>query len=201
MKKYSPAADRNKSFIGEVLDKILPTEGTVLEIASGSGQHVRYFAKEFPHLCWQPSEFDPQNIDSVTEFTSGVDNIAPCLMLDASSPDWGVKNISMIININMIHIAPWSVCEGLFKGAGRTLAKDQLIYLYGPMLIEGRETSESNLEFDASLKKRNPQWGLRLLKDVVAQAEKNGFYLHGLVTMPANNHSVVFKKTAVPVSA
>jgi hypothetical protein len=198
MKKFSPAADRNKSFIGEVLDKILPTEGTVLEIASGSGQHVAYLAQEFPHVSWQPSELEQDNIESVKYFSADIENIKPCIHIDASRDNWKIPVIDMIVNINMIHISPWSVCEGLFKGANRHLKKDQLLFLYGPYLVEGKETAKTNLEFDRSLKERNPDWGLRLLKDVVSLAESNSFYLHGLVSMPANNYSVVFKKSAFP---
>lgn len=209
MKRFAPAADRNKSFILEVLERILPSKGNVLEVASGSGQHTVFFAESFLGLNWLPSDLSQENVDSINEYAkeSGLTNLKPALILDATQNDWQQKitrcnagesetKINAIISINMIHIAPWAACVGLFEMGSKLLDADEFLYLYGPYIIAGKQTAQSNSDFDQQLKSNNQEWGIRLLEDVVELAEANGFLLHGIITMPANNFSVVFKKAA-----
>ena len=187
---------RNTAPIIDVLRGILPDRGLVLEIASGSGEHAVHFARAFPSLTFQPSDADPDALRSIDawRFSEKLPNLLPSVKLDASAGDWPVDRADAVFCINMIHISPWGATEGLMRGAGRVLDSGGLLYLYGPYRQQGVETAPSNEEFDRSLKSRNPEWGLRSLDEVAAEAERHALTLESVVPMPANNLSVVFRK-------
>ncbi|MBD2294907.1 DUF938 domain-containing protein [Anabaena sphaerica FACHB-251] len=201
-KQFAPATQRNREAILEVLLQVLPTNGTILEIASGTGEHAVFFA---PHLAprkWLPSDPNPMLRESITawaeEFKS--DHLYPPLDLDAQLPVWPVEkdkvtdsSIIAIININMIHISPWSACLGLMAGAGRILPPGGILYLYGPYKQNRQHTAPSNAAFDESLQSQNPAWGVRNLEDVVEAAKAENLTLQKVYQMPANNLSLIFK--------
>jgi hypothetical protein len=197
----SPATQRNRGPILDVLRRILPQSGTVLEIASGAGEHAIWFAQHFPHLAFQPSDPDPSHRASIAAWTAttGVTNVRPPLALDTTDPDWDAnaripRDLSAMLCINMIHIAPWSATLGLMRGAGKLLGPEHVLYLYGAYKREGRHTSPSNAAFDADLSARDPSWGVRDLEIVAEAAAAAGFALDEVVAMPANNLSVIFRK-------
>ncbi|MEV5024048.1 DUF938 domain-containing protein [Sphingobium sp. LMA1-1-1.1] len=194
-KRHAPATERNRDAILAVLRDELPSSGLVLEVASGSGQHVVHFAAALPALDWQPSDPDPAALVSIESWRQevGLPNVRPPLRLDASA-DWPVERADAILCVNMVHISPWEATLGLMKGAGAVLPPGGLLYLYGPYLRENVETAPSNLAFDASLKARDPQWGLRRVEDVIAAAEGEGLVLRRLLEMPANNLSLIFRR-------
>lgn len=195
-KRHAPATVRNRDAIAYVLEKALPSSGTVLEVASGTGEHIVHFARRFPHLEWQPSDCADLSLPSIAAWVAdgGVANVRPAVQLDASASAWPVQSADAILCINMIHISPWSATEGLMAGAGRLLAAGAPLYLYGPFLHDGVETASSNLDFDRSLKDRDMRWGLRDLSAVTDCAQANGLSLADVIEMPANNLSVVFRK-------
>lgn len=198
VKRFAPATQRNKDHIVEVLRDVLSAQGLVLEIASGTGEHIVHFAGAFPHLLWQPSDYDEAGLTSIAAWAgeAGLENVLHPVRIDASVAEWPVERADAILCINMIHIAPWTATEGLFAGAARLLAADAPLILYGPYREAGVVTAESNEAFDASLKARNPSWGLRHLDDMLALAKQDGFTLEKRVAMPANNLTLVFRKTA-----
>jgi SAM-dependent methyltransferase len=191
----SPAAERNKDPILAVLRSVLPAEGLVLEIASGTGQHVVHFARALPRLDWQPSEPDPDMaaIAAARIAEAGLANIRPVLPLDVRTP-WPIEAADAVICINMIHIAPWAACVHLVEGASRLLPAGGILFLYGPYRRDGRHTAPSNASFDADLRRHNPEWGVRDLERVAELAASHGFSLASVVPMPANNFSVVFSR-------
>lgn len=191
-----PATARNRDAILDVLRGILPATGLVLEIASGSGEHVVHFAKAFPDLTFQPSDPEDAALQSIAAWTkdSGLNNIRPPVMLDATSADWPVTTADAVLCINMIHIAPWRASEGLFRGAAKLLRAGAPLYLYGPYRRADVVTAPSNEAFDDSLKARNAEWGLRDLETVAALAREEGFSAPQITEMPANNLSVVFRR-------
>ena len=195
-KAHAPAAARNREPIAEVLKAVLPSSGTVIEIASGTGQHGAHFARLFPRLRWQPTDRDSGALESIAAWReeAGLANLLPPLALDAESADWPVAEADAVVCINMVHISPWPATVGLMRGAGSLLSPGAPLVLYGPYIRDGVPTAPSNLAFDESLRHRNPQWGLRTLEAVRAEAEKNGFAFERLVEMPANNLTVVFRK-------
>jgi len=195
-RRSAPAALRNRDPILAVLREILPASGLVLEIASGTGEHVIHFARHLPQLTFQPSDPDEGARTSVAAWIadSGLKNIRPPLALDAASPPWPIAQADAIICINMIHISPWRTTEGLFDGAASVLPRGAPLYLYGPYRRRDVPTVPSNEAFDESLRSRDPAWGLRLLEDVAARARLAGFALDRVVEMPANNLSVVFRR-------
>lgn len=197
-KRYAPATLRNRAAITDVLRELLPAQGTVLEIASGSGEHVVHFAGQFPDLNWQPSDPDPAALASIDAWAadSGLTNIAPPVALDASARQWPVKAVDAILCINMIHISPWSATQGLMTGAATILPKGAPLYIYGPFRRAGTPTAPSNDAFDESLRSRNPDWGVRELEGVAEIASQAGLSLEKTVEMPANNLSVMFRKSA-----
>lgn len=195
--RSSPATARNRDPILAVLKAHLPTTGLVLEIASGAGEHAIYNAAALPNLQWQPTDPDSEARVSIAAWReqAGLPNLLPPLQLDASQPDtWPVEHADAIVNINMIHISPWSAAQGLMKGAGRLLPAGGVLFLYGPYIETGVETAPSNLAFDLDLKARNPAWGIRHLDDVTALAAQNGLRLKERVAMPANNLSLIFTR-------
>ncbi len=193
----APAVARNRDPILAVLRKILPAKGLALEIASGSGEHVVHFAAALPDLTFQTTDPNPAARDSIKAWTEslGLANVRPPVALDASRPPWPLSWADAIICINMIHISPWAATEGLFNQAWEILPPGAPLYLYGPFLRDGVATATSNLEFDASLRAQNPEWGLRDLAAVAALAHENEFMGPEVIEMPANNLSVIFRKT------
>lgn len=194
----SPAAARNKTPILDVLRRVLPATGLVLEAASGTGEHAAFLAAQLPHLSWQPSDPDSgarASIAAWTEHTGDPENLRPPIDLDAAGDDWPIATADAIVCVNMIHISPWASCQGLMRGAARVLPHGGILYLYGPYRVDGRHTAPSNDAFDRGLRSQDPSWGVRDLEDVIAEAEKNGLAFAETVPMPANNLSVVFRKT------
>ncbi|MGH1572022.1 DUF938 domain-containing protein [Methylobacterium sp. P31] len=191
----APAVAGNRDAILDVLREVLPGSGTVLEIASGSGEHAAHIASALPGLTWLPSDPDPASRRSVAAHTarSGATNILPPLDLDAAAAQWPVTRAAAIVCINMIHIAPWAAAQGLMAGAGRTLAEGGVLFLYGPFREGGRHTAPSNAAFDESLRGRDPLWGVRDLESVSAEAAKHGLMLSRRVAMPANNLSLIYR--------
>ncbi len=212
-RQYAPATERNREPILEVLLRVLPPSGTVLEVASGTGEHAVFFAPRLNPRKWLPSDPNPRARASIavwrTHFPS--DNLYPPLDLDVRAPVWSVEMDALpewlnrsdfntsplvaIVSINMIHISPWSASLGLMAGAGRILPPGGILYLYGPFRQGGEHTSPSNLAFDKTLRAQDPDWGVRNLEDVVAAASTQHLSLLETYQMPANNFSVVFQRT------
>ncbi|MBO9574801.1 MAG: DUF938 domain-containing protein [Sphingobium sp.] len=199
-KRHAPATLRNRDAIEEVLWTCLPAHGTVLEVASGSGEHAIHFAQAFGALDWQPSDPDPAALKSIAAWAAeaGLANVKAPVMLDAGADDWPLTRADAILCINMVHISPWAATLGLLRGAERLLPEGGLLYLYGPYVRQGVETAPSNLAFDQSLRSRNPEWGLRDVADVEAAAGEHGLRLDGVVEMPANNLSLIFRRGPLP---
>lgn len=196
--RTSPSTARNREPILGVLKPWLPPSGLVLEIASGAGEHAVHNAAALPGLTWQPTDPDPEALASIAAWRdhAGLPNLLPPLRLDAADPDgWPIDQADAVVNINMIHISPWSATEGLMAGAARRLPPQGLLFLYGPYIEADVETAPSNAAFDASLRSRNPAWGLRRLEDVTALAAAHGLRLAERIAMPANNLSLVFRRT------
>jgi len=187
---------RNAEPIAKVLRNFLPARGLILEIASGTGEHAVHFARTFPKLLWQPSDPDPAALRSIDAWRAEAElfNLLPALSLDTRAAEWPVAEADAILAINMVHISPWGATIGLLRGAGRLLAPGTPLYLYGAYHQAGVETALSNEAFDSWLKVRNPEWGVRNLEDVVAEADRQGLALDTIAPMPANNLSVVFRK-------
>ena len=190
------SADRNREPILKVLERVLPKTGLVLEVASGTGQHVIHFAQALKGLSWQPTDMDAACRRSISAWlaTAGLANVRQPLDLDVRVLPWRVPTLDAIVCLNLIHIAPWSVATALFAGAGLALRETGLLYLYGPYSVQGRHTAPSNAAFDSALRAENPEWGLRDLKEVEALAKDQGFDLAETIEMPANNFSVLFRK-------
>jgi len=201
LKLASPAAQRNREPILAVLRRHLPAEGAVLELASGTGEHVVHFAAALPGLTFQPTDADAAARASTAAHAADarLANVRAPLALDATAPRWDLPadvaaQLVAIVCINMIHISPWEATLGLLRGAGKALPPGGLLFLYGPYRRGGAHTAPSNADFDASLRARNPSWGVRDLEAVVAEAQSCGFALVEIVDMPANNLSVVLRK-------
>ncbi|PZO36243.1 MAG: SAM-dependent methyltransferase [Pseudanabaena frigida] len=201
IRQYAPATLRNRDVILDVLLQVLPPEGTVLEIASGTGEHAVFFAPSLQPRKWIPSDPNPLAIASITAWQEHYpsDNLSEPLVIDVTNPEWSDRfpsqnqSIQAIVNINMIHISPWAACLGLMTGAKNLLPVGGILYLYGPFKQNGKHTSDSNADFDASLRYQNPEWGVRDLEDVVAIAAKNNLAMPKVQAMPANNLSVIFQ--------
>jgi cyclopropane fatty-acyl-phospholipid synthase-like methyltransferase len=197
----SPAAERNKQPILEVLARYLPAAGTVLEIASGTGQHIVHFARALPALTWQPTDVDPDLRASASARirAAGLSNVREPIALDVHDARWPSSAADAVVCINMIHIAPWSATPALMRGSGDLLPAGAPLVLYGPFRRGGLHTAASNEAFDESLRRRNADWGVRDLADVEACAGEHGFELAEVVAMPANNLTVVFERVTRPV--
>lgn len=195
LRRIAPAAARNRDPILNVLRDALPPSGVVLELASGSGEHIVHFARALPDLHWQPSDPSPDACASIAAWTAaeGLDNVAPPLALDAAG-EWPIMQADAILCINMIHISPWAATQGLMRGAGAILPVGGLLYLYGPYRRAGIVLEPSNAAFDADLRARNPEWGLRDLEDVSACAARHGLRVEAVLPMPANNLSVLLRR-------
>lgn len=196
-KKHAPAALRNREAIATVIARELPPTGTVLEVASGSGEHVVYFAATFPALDWQPSDPDPEALGSIMAHMAefGGVNLRLPLMLNAATPArWEVRAADAILCINMVHISPWEATQGLFEGAARLLGGKELpLILYGPYFEQGVQTAPSNMAFDESLRSRNEQWGIRTIEAMDDLASSHGFNRTARHEMPANNLTLVYR--------
>ncbi|HVY84263.1 MAG TPA: DUF938 domain-containing protein [Caulobacterales bacterium] len=200
-RQYSPAAARNRAPILDLLRRILPQGAKVLEIGSGSGEHAVFFAAARPDLAWFPSDPDPRARASIAAWiaTDGVANVRAPRDIDVRAARWSVEDegpFDAIISCNMVHIAPWSCALGLMAGAERLMRGGGVLFLYGPFKREGAHTAASNEAFDASLKARNAEWGVRDMEAVVDIAKQRGFACEDVVAMPANNFSLVFRKEA-----
>jgi SAM-dependent methyltransferase len=196
-KRHAPATLRNRDAITAVLTEWLPASGTVLEVASGSGEHVVHFAATFPALDWQPSDPDPAGRISIAAWTAeaALPNVSAPLALDAAAADWPLDRADAILCINMVHISPWAATLGLLAGAARLLAPGAPLILYGPYIEPDVPTTDSNLAFDASLRARDPTWGLRPIDDVKAAAAAVGLRFAERRAMPANNLMLLFRRT------
>jgi len=196
LRLFAPATDRNAAPILEVLRRVLPARGTVLEIASGTGQHAVHFAGALPGLDWQPSDADPRSrasIDAWRAYT-GLPTLRAPLDLDVCREPWPIDAADAIVCINMIHISPWQASIALMKGAAARLPAGGVLFLYGPYRRDGAHTAPSNEAFDAQLRARDPAWGVRDMEAVEALAQAEGLICEERVPMPANNFSVVFRK-------
>ncbi len=196
MKRFAPATERNREAIAAVLADELPGRGRVLEVASGTGEHAVYFAGRFPALEWQPSDPDAEAIASIAAWRddAGLANLQAPVLLDAAATRWPLDAADAVLCVNMVHISPTKATEGLFAGAKRVLPSGAPILLYGPYLEEGVETALSNVSFDASLKARDPRWGLRDTGWVDAIASNNGFGRARRAQMPANNIMLIYRR-------
>ena len=194
---FAPAVARNRDAILDVLRDLLPASGSVLEVASGSGEHIIHFAAAQPRLLWQPSDADPRALRSIAAHAhaAGLANVLAPLFLDVRAQTWPVPRADAVLAINMIHIAPWSVTEGLVAGAGCILPEGGLLYLYGPFKVAGAHTAQSNATFDADLRARDPGWGVRDVEAVSQAALAQGLSLVARVPMPANNLSLVYRRS------
>lgn len=211
-RQFAPATQRNRDPILDVLLEILPATGSVLEISSGTGEHAVYFAPRLQPRQWIPSDANPAAIASIAAWQAyePSPNLYPPIVLNVEDPQWAIEQAELlnplqemdlqanpivaIVNINMIHIAPWSACLGLMAGAGRILPPGGILYLYGPYKQGGQHTAPSNAAFDASLRSRNPTWGIRDLEQVIAAANIEGLRLVKTYAMPANNLSIVLQR-------
>lgn len=197
---HSPAAERNRQPILDVLQQVLPARGLALEIASGTGQHVAWFGAAMRSWIWQPTDADPQSLPAIAAWTAQAQltNVRAPLVLDVMAAQWPAsapafaEPFDAVYCANMLHISPWESCGALMRGSARHLALDGVLITYGPYFEDGVPPAPGNLAFDSSLRERNPQWGIRRLPDVVAQAGQVGLRLQGRHAMPANNLLLVF---------
>lgn len=200
-RRYSPAAERNQGPILAVLQRVLPAQGLALEIAAGTGQHAAHFAGGLPGWNWLPSDGEALSLDSITAWCGSIHNVLPALhlnLLASTTPAIGWPGVPLpldaIFCANLLHISPWATCAALMQGAARHLTLSGLLITYGPYLVDGENTAQSNLAFDADLQLRNPAWGLRRLDDVAQQAAAAGLVLSERVQMPANNLLLVWAR-------
>ena len=204
-RQYAPAAERNKNFVLAELKKHLPKQGTVLEIASGTGEQAAFFTPELAPLSWLPSDYEEDKLVSIAAWAKEqpCDRLYPPIKIDTSEDVWAcetapvaetIGEITAIVCINMIHIAPWEAGLGLLAGAGRILPQQGVLFFYGPFMKGGKHTAPSNEAFNQRLKDRDPSWGLRDIDEVARVAKTHGLSLKQTVDMPANNFVLVFEK-------
>jgi trans-aconitate methyltransferase len=193
------APERNKEPILDVLRKVLPNDGTLLELASGSGQHAAYFAAQFPRLNIQPSDVDPENLASVRAWVleAALPNLLAPISLDVREANWVPAPVNAIFSANLLHISAWECSVALFDGAARHLAAEGVLVVYGPFRVDGQHTAPSNAAFDESLKARNPDWGVRDVEALHALAAPRGLVATQRVLMPANNQCLIFHRANV----
>ena len=197
MKQHAAATGRNRGPILEMLQQWLPPEGVVLEIASGTGEHACWLAPRLPGRRWQPSDCSTQALASIAAWRQEEDvsaQVAPPLLLDVRTTPWPVTQADALFCANMIHISPWASAEALRAGAGRLLPGGGVLILYGPFKQEGHHTAPSNRDFDADLRARNPDWGVRDLEAVDRLAQAAGLDRAATIAMPANNLGVVWRR-------
>jgi hypothetical protein len=195
-RQHAPATQRNREPILAVLREVLPKQGLVLEVASGSGEHAVHFAAAFANLTFQPSDPDPAALASIDAWgrESALPNLRPAIRLDATASRWPITAADAILCINMVHISPWAATEGLIRQAAQLLPAGAPLYLYGPYRQRDVPLAASNAVFDDSLRRRNPKWGPRELEAIAELACAAGFGAPEVTAMPANNLSVVFRK-------
>lgn len=195
-RRSAPAALRNREPIAEVLRDWLPPGGLVLEIASGTGEHAVYFAERFPNLDWQPSDVHPDALASIAAWRAEarLPNLKPAIVIDAAEPDWPIERADAVLNINMVHISAWPAALGLLDGAAWLLPEGGPLILYGPWLTDAIPTAPSNLEFDADLRRRDPDWGLRRVEEFASAAGERGLALVETRPMPANNMMLLLRQ-------
>ena len=193
----APAAERNQGPILEVLQRVLPPRGLVLEIGRGTGQHVVHFAKALSQLSWQPSDPDAENRQSIALWSrlEALDRVKPPLALDVLVRPWPIDAADAIVCINVVHVSPWAATLALFDGVREVLPPEGVLFLYGPYRRGGRHTAPSNEKFDADLRAHNPEWGLRDIGELAEVADRVGLAPAEVVDMTANNFSLVFRKT------
>ena len=196
IKKHAPATLRNREPIRRVLAEELEPAGFLLEIAAGTGEHAVFLSREFPEWQWQPTDPDPAALASIAAWRDdkGAPNLLPPMLLDAASKSWDVDTADAVLCVNMVHISPPEATEGLFAGATGILKCEAPLLIYGPFIENGVETAASNLDFDASLKARNPDWGLRDITWMDELAKANGMRRTARHEMPANNLTLVYRK-------
>jgi len=199
-RRFAPATTRNRDVILAVLERVVPDQADVLEIASGTGEHATFLAEQLPVASWQPSDPDEESRASIDAWTArcGATHVRPAIEIDVTRRPWPLTpagaRVHAVVCINMIHIAPWSACLGLLDGASEVLTEGGVLYLYGPFRRGGAHTAPSNAAFDAGLRARDPSWGVRDLETVMEEAAARGFTLQSVVEMPANNLSVVLRR-------
>jgi len=193
--RSAPAALRNREPIAEVLAEWLPASGLALEVASGTGEHAVFFAERFPQLEWQPTDIYAEALASIGAWreASGLPNVREPLRLDAAAEAWPIDRVDAVLSINMVHISPWTSALGLISGAARLLPTGAPLILYGPWLKADIPTAPSNLAFDADLRGRDPEWGLRRVEDF-AEAARLSFELADIRPMPANNLMLLLRR-------
>ena len=194
---FSLAADRNKAPILEVLAGVLPADAKVLEIASGTGQHAAHFAAAHPRWGWQPSDVHAEAFEGIASRCAGLANVRPATLLDVLAPPAAVRlggPFDAVFCANMIHIAPWSTCPALMRLAARELTPAGALVVYGPFIEDDVPTAPGNVAFDADLRARNPQWGLRRTADVDLEAVHAGLHRVQRHAMPANNLTLVYRR-------
>jgi cyclopropane fatty-acyl-phospholipid synthase-like methyltransferase len=191
---HYPATLRNRDPILSIIQQHLPETGYILETASGTGEHLTYFAQKYPLLQWQPSDKNDELFWGIRTRSKNIPNVLPPKIIDVTKTDPMILNqqYDAIFNINMIHISPWQACLDFFSLAARIIKSTGLIYMYGPYKKQGQHTSYSNETFDTNLRTQNPAWGVRDMEEVISVADNNGFYIHQIEPMPANNYSLVF---------
>jgi len=196
MQLHWPAPERNKGPILAVLQRVLPAQGTLLELASGTGQHAVFFAQALPGWRYLPSDIGPENLASIRAYREQVQlpNLLAPRTLDVRAADWQVGELDAVYNANMLHISPWECTEALLRGSARHLRQHGQLILYGPFRMAGQHTSESNQQFDADLRAQDARWGVRDLEDIVASAETCGLQLRERVALPANNLCLVLAR-------
>ena len=199
---FFAATQRNRDFIGDVLSRIIKKDGIILEIGSGSGEHGVFFQKRFPEIIWLTSDPDFQHRKSIISWIENEElnkKMPQPLELDVENIPWKIpskfsQSVQGIVSINMIHVAKWTCTIALFKGAGKLLKVGQFLLLYGPFKIRNKHTSQSNYFFDNSLKMQNDLWGIRNFEEVTEEAKKNSFFQEDIISMPANNFSIIYRK-------
>jgi hypothetical protein len=200
LRRHSPAAERNAAPILAELQRLLPPQGLMLEIASGTGQHAAHLSAGLPGWRWQPTDVDAASLPSIRAWCAELPQVRPPLQLDVLLQPWPAElpgAVDAVFCANMIHIAPWACTAALMRGAAQRLAPQGLLITYGPYLEEGVPTAPSNLAFDADLRARNPAWGLRQLAEIAVEARAAGLQLHRRVAMPANNLLLAWRRIGV----
>jgi SAM-dependent methyltransferase len=197
-KQHAPHADRNKGPIVDILRRVLPDTGIALEVGSGTGQHIAHFARAFPNLEWQPSDYDQVAVASVDSYRreAGVPNLREGLLLEVRKKVWGHGLLDAVLAIHLVHVTSWSVCEGLFDGARRHLRPGGVLFLQGPFKQGGGFDCSKNAQLDATLRTKNPDWGLRDLEAVAALGTARGLLVEQVIDMPDNELATVFRKNA-----
>ena len=197
-KGFAPAAERNRQPILDVLRRVLPAAGLVLEVASGTGQHLDFFSEQLPSLRWQPSDASKKALERIASRVDEAarENLLFPLQLDVRTARWPITQADALLCINMIHISPWEASEALFQGASRLLATAAPLITYGPYRIHGAHNAASNAAFDESLRARDPRWGIRDIDELMELAGRTGFVLNERVPMPANNMTLIWTRVA-----